>query len=330
MEVDVREQFGRAKEQLGRIIVGQDAAIEEVLCALLAGGHVLVQGVPGVAKTLLARALAGLLTADYRRIQFTPDLMPADVVGTLLFAPGDSDFRFRPGPIFTQVLLADEINRTPPKTQAALLEAMEEGHVTVDTQTHSLPELFFVLATQNPLEYEGTYPLPEAQLDRFLLRVDLGYLEELQEVEVLRRHLEGFDVRKLDGRLEAVWTSEDVASLRAAARTTQLAPAITHYIVQLTAGTRSDPRCLLGASPRAAIGWMRLAQVRAAIHGRKFVLPEDVQRFAGPVLRHRLIPTPEAELTEGSLDELVAEIVARTPVPGLGEVEAGWAARNAE
>ncbi len=325
MEIDVREQFERARSQLARVIVGQERVIEEVLSAFLAGGHVLLQGVPGVAKTLLARSLAGLLEASYRRIQFTPDLMPADVVGTLLFDPGRADFVFHAGPVFTEILLADEINRTPPKTQAALLEAMEEGQVTVDNESHSLPETFFTIATQNPLEYEGTYPLPEAQLDRFLVRSDLSYLSEQDEVEVLRRHHGGFDARDpVISGLERVWSVADVRELRAAIRAVRVESALMHYIVQLSMATRSDPRLVLGASPRAAIGWMRLAQVRAATQGREYVLPDDVQRFAAPVLRHRLLPTPETELEGRDLDELVGDLLSRIPVPGLGETEGGW------
>ena len=293
--------------EVGRVVVGADAVVERLLVALLAGGHVLLEGVPGVAKTTLSKVFARLLGCDYHRIQFTPDLLPSDVTGTSIFDRNSNDFVLRKGPIFTQVLLADEINRAPAKTQAALLEAMQEQQVTVDGQTLPLPLPFLVLATQNPVEQEGVYRLPEAQLDRFLLRVEMGYPGHDAEVDMLKLHgrppvevapLIGPDrILALQARLSAVFGADS----------------LYRYIVQLAEATRGHPDVYLGASPRAALSLLRAARARAVLHGRGYFTTADVQAVAGPVLGHRLILRPEAEIDGRRVADVVADVVAKVP-----------------
>jgi MoxR-like ATPase len=286
------------------------------LLALLGDGHILVEGVPGTGKTLFVRTLAALLGAPFKRIQFTPDLMPADVVGTTVFNPQTAEFSLRQGPIFTSLLLADEINRTPPKTQSALLEAMEERQVTIDGETQPLPPLFLVCATQNPVEFEGTYPLPEAQLDRFFVRALTGYPSEGEERSLYARSVAGFDARDLSGAgVVAVASADEVLAAQREVRTVFVAPALQGYVYAIVARTRSSNDLSLGASPRAALAMLHAAQASAAIDGRDFATPDDVKSVAPLVLPHRLIVRPEAELDGLRADSVLARILAAVDVP---------------
>ena len=298
--------------EVERAVVGKRDAIELVLAGWLADGHVIIEDLPGLAKTLLARSFARVTGVDVNRVQFTPDLMPSDVTGSSIWDPSQSDFVFRSGPIFTNLLLGDEINRAPPKTQAALLEAMAERQVTIDGVTHPLPRPFLVLATQNPVEFEGTYPLPEAQMDRFLLRVRLGYPDTAAELEVLRRRLER---RQDDAELDQVVDRDTFVALQAAIEDVHVAPPILDYVVALVEATRRDPQLQTGASPRGSLALVKLARAVAALAGRDFVTPEDVQRVAVPALAHRLILRPELWVRGLSGDDVVAGIVATVPAP---------------
>jgi MoxR-like ATPase len=302
--------------EIGKAVVGQREPVEQLLWALLAGGHVLLEGVPGVAKTLLAKALARALDLSFGRIQFTPDLMPADILGTSVYRPATGEFELRRGPIFTEVLLADEVNRTPPKTQAALLEAMEERQVTLDGGREPLPAGFFVVATQNPVEYEGTYPLPEAQTDRFLMKVRVDYPAADDEREMLRRAAAGFDGHDLDAAgVRPVLDREALAELRRRARAVPVAPPVLEYVARLVRASRELPRARLGASPRAGIALLAAARSRAALAGAEWLSPDDVKAAAPPVLRHRLVLRPEAELEGATADDLVAELLDGVEVP---------------
>jgi len=301
---------------LRKVVVGQEDAIFALSLALFGEGHVLIEGVPGTAKTLLVRALALLLGADFRRIQFTPDLMPSDVVGTTIFNPQSSEFTTRKGPIFTNLLLADEINRTPPKTQAALLEGMEERQVTIDGVSFPLPPLFMVCATQNPIEYEGTYPLPEAQIDRFMVKSDTGYPTAEQELELLARGAAGFDARFLERMgIGQVVNADDIAAARRQVRATHVSPPLQRYVYDIVARTRSAAELSLGASPRAALHLLIAAQASAAIDGRDFATPDDVKETAPLVLVHRLIVRPEAEVEGVSAKTVLLRILDSVPVP---------------
>lgn len=297
---------------LERVIIGKRRTLEGVLIGLLAEGHILIEDVPGVGKTMLARALARSLDCSFQRIQFTPDMLPSDVTGVSIYHPGRHAFEFRPGPIFGNIILADEINRATPKTQSALLEAMEERQVTVDGITHPLPRPFMVLATQNPIEYEGTFPLPEAQLDRFLLRLRLGYPSLPDEVRLLQNQQYAHPIETL----EAVVSLEEVQEAMRQVRQVYVAEAVRRYIVDLVSRTRHHGEIALGASPRASLGLFRTAQVWAALQGRNFVLPDDVKALAPAVLAHRLIIRPAARLQEISAERLVQEVLLETPVPG--------------
>ncbi|HQK31852.1 MAG TPA: MoxR family ATPase, partial [Phycicoccus sp.] len=282
----------------------------------LARGHVLLEGVPGVAKTLLVRSLAAALSVETKRVQFTPDLMPGDLTGSLVFDNRTSDFTFRPGPVFTNLLLADEINRTPPKTQSALLEAMEERQVSVDGVPRPLPSPFLVAATQNPVEYEGTYPLPEAQLDRFLLKVVLPVPPRDQEIEVLRRHAGGFDPRDLGtARIEAVASAADLEAGAAAVRRVEVSPEVVGYIVDLARATRTSPSLALGVSPRGATALMATSRAWAWLNGRGYVTPDDVKALAKSTLAHRLTLRPEAELEGIGVDSVLDSVLSAVPVP---------------
>jgi MoxR-like ATPase len=307
---------GKLSAEIGKVVVGQQQAIGELLAALVAGGHALLEGVPGVAKTLLAKALARALDLRFGRVQFTPDLMPSDILGTSIYRPDTGAFELRRGPIFTEVLLADEVNRTPPKTQAALLEAMEERQVTLDGQLLPLPAAFFVVATQNPVEYEGTYPLPEAQADRFLVKVRMDYPAEAEEAEILRRAAAGLEVHDLAAAgVAAVVSREELAALRARARTLPAAPQVLEYVARLVRRSRELPRVRLGASPRAGVGLLAVARARAALAGAEWVTPEDVKALSPSVLRHRLVLRPEAELEGATADDLVQELLETVEVP---------------
>jgi MoxR-like ATPase len=306
----------RLEAEIGKAVVGQRGPVGELLAALVAGGHVLLEGVPGVAKTLLAKALARAVALSFGRIQFTPDLMPADILGTSVFRAHAGTFELRRGPIFTEVLLADEVNRTPPKTQAALLEAMEERQVTIDGAREPLPEAFFVVATQNPIEYEGTYPLPEAQIDRFLLKVRVGYPDAAEEAEVLRRAAAGFDGHDLDAAgVRPVLSREDLAAMRARVRALPVAPAVLDYVARLVRGTRELPQVRLGASPRAGVALLSASRARAALRGAEWLSPDDVKAMAPAALRHRLVLRPEAELEGMTADDLVRELLDAIEVP---------------
>lgn len=304
------------RSALGQVIVGQDHALEELLAAWLAGGHVLLEGVPGVAKTLTARAMAATLGLDFGRIQFTPDLMPADITGGSIFDFQRGQFQLQRGPIFCQVLLADEINRAPPKTQAALLEAMQERQVTIDGKAHPLNGGFFVVATQNPLEHEGTYPLPEAQLDRFLLRIVVDYPAAQDELEVYRRYLAGTlpePGAALD--LAAVITPETAATIRQELAAIHVEPKVLAYVHDLVSATRTSPHLAWGASPRAGIALLGVARAWAAMEGRDFVIPDDIKRMVAPVMAHRILTTPEAELDGLDTTKVLDGILARVEVP---------------
>lgn len=309
------ELFRSGREELGRVLAGQDELIEQALLTLLCGGHALIEGVPGVAKTLAVKTLARFLALDYRRVQGTPDTMPADILGTNIFSPKTGEFSLHRGPVFTQFMLADEINRMPPRTQAALLESMEERQVTLDGETHPLDTYFTVFATQNPLEFEGTYPLPEAQLDRFLLKIHVGYPSAAEERVVLERH----HALRTGHRMEDVdlnpVTPELLEAARQEVRAVQVEPALFEYLLAVVRRTREWPALALGASPRASASLLLVAKAYAARDGRAFLLPDDVKAAAVPVLRHRLLLKPEAELEGFSTDRVVADILAAVPLP---------------
>ena len=304
----------RLHAEVGKILVGQQQLVRLMTAALLAEGHVLIEGVPGVAKTLAARLLARTLSVAFGRLQFTPDLMPADVTGTSVFDPQTRTFEFQPGPIFANVVLVDEINRAPAKTQAALFEVMEEQQVTADGVTHALEAPFIVLATQNPLEHEGTYRLPEAQLDRFLFKIEVGYPSKEEEAQMLAGHHAGHTPDHLE-QVEPVLSAEEVIGFRQAVRQVHIEEALMEYIVEVAARTRSHPSLYLGASPRASVALMRGAKALAALDGRDFVTPEDLRETAVPVLRHRLILTPEEEMEGRRPDEVINDIVEGIEVP---------------
>ncbi len=302
--------------EVGKAVVGQDAAVTGLLIGLLSRGHVLLEGVPGVAKTLLVRAVAHALSVQTSRVQFTPDLMPGDITGSLIYDNATSKFSFREGPVFTNLLLADEINRTPPKTQAALLEAMEERQVSVDGHPRKLPVPFMVAATQNPVEYEGTYPLPEAQLDRFLLKVTLPVPPRDQEIDIVRRHAGGFDPRDLTAAgIRPVAGPADLAAGAQEVSRVQVAPEVAAYIVDIARATRQSPSLALGVSPRGATALLATSRAWAWMNGRGFVTPDDVKALAHATLAHRLTLRPEAELEGVGVAGVLATAIAAVPVP---------------
>ncbi|MFE9428035.1 AAA family ATPase [Kitasatospora sp. NPDC006697] len=313
---DPRQALSALRAEIGKAVVGQDPAVTGLVVALLCGGHVLLEGVPGVAKTLLVRALSTALDVETKRIQFTPDLMPGDVTGSLVYDARTAEFSFQPGPVFTNLLLADEINRTPPKTQASLLEAMEERQVTVDGEPRPLPEPFLVAATQNPLEYEGTYPLPEAQLDRFLLKLILPLPDRDQEFQVLSRHAAGFDPRDLAAAgVGPVADRADLAAARAAIAALTVSPEVLAYIVDLCRATRQSPSLSMGVSPRGATALLNTARAWAWLSGRDYVSPDDVKALALPTLRHRVRLRAEAEMEGVTADSVIQSVLAQTPAP---------------
>jgi MoxR-like ATPase len=316
MTDDVRNSFAQVRTEVGKAVVGQDGAVTGLIVALLVGGHVLLEGVPGVAKTLLVRTLSRSLRLDTKRVQFTPDLMPGDVTGSLVYDAKAGDFDFRSGPVFTNILLADEINRTPPKTQSALLEAMEERQVTVDGQTHPLPEPFLVAATQNPIEYEGTYTLPEAQLDRFLLKLTLDIPDRDHEVEILQRSAAGFNPRDLAAAgVTPVLDAAQLAEAQRQVAAVTASPDVLAYIVDLARSTRSSPSVGLGVSPRGATALLSAAKAWAWLNGSDGVTPDHVQAMLLPVWRHRIQLRPEAELEGVSPDAILRSILQQVQVP---------------
>lgn len=313
----VAELGERVRSNVSKVLVGKEEAVDLALVALLSEGHVLAEDVPGVGKTMLARSLASSIGCTFQRIQFTPDLLPSDVTGVSIYNQKSGEFEFRPGPAVTQILLADEINRATPRTQSSLLECMAERQITVDGVSRPLPRPFFVIATQNPVEYEGTFPLPEAQLDRFFLRIRLGYPSADEELEILRRLQHG---RPID-ELKQVAESRHVLEAQSIVRSVYVEDSVRDYIVALAAETRRHADAALGASPRGTLALFRAAQALAALHGRDFATPDDVKRLAVPVLSHRLIMKPESELRGRSSDSVVEELLSRVPIHLEDELE---------
>jgi MoxR-like ATPase len=304
------------EKKINQIILGQPTLIQQVLIALLAGGHIILEGVPGTGKTLLAKVLAQLIQADFRRIQLTPDVLPSDITGTNIFDLNSRNFTLRKGPVFTEILLADEINRTPPKTQAALLEAMEEMQVTLDGESLPLPDLFWVIATQNPLEFEGTYPLPEAQLDRFLFKLVVDYPDLAAEKQMLLNRQAGFSAQRSHiSQLEPIATVADIIRARLAIQEVKVSAAIVDYLLALVKKTREYPDLILGASPRAAGAWLQTSQASAWLAMRDYVTPDDVKAVALPLLCHRLILRPEAMLDGLQLNAVISSVIGQVPVP---------------
>ncbi len=303
------------RAEVGKVIIGQQQTVDLLLTALLADGHVLIEGVPGVAKTLIAKLLAKTMSVGFSRIQFTPDLMPSDVLGTSVFMPKTGDFVFKKGPIFSNLVLIDEINRAPAKTQSALFEVMEERQVTNDGTTYILDEPFMVLATQNPIEQEGTYRLPEAQLDRFLFKIVIGYPVGSEEVDILRGHHNRRNLTDALDAVSAVLTADQLAILRGQVHQVHVEDNLFDYIAQIVQATRVSKSLYLGASPRASVALLNSAKALATLRGRDFITPEDVQELAAPVLRHRVLLTPEREMEGGTADEIVAQLVHKIEVP---------------
>ncbi|GIV90809.1 MAG: ATPase [Chloroflexus sp.] len=308
----VQQLAARIVTNVEQVIIGKRQIVELVLVALLCRGHVLIEDVPGTGKTMLAKSIARSIGSSFKRIQCTPDLLPSDVTGVSIFNQQTREFEFRPGPIMAQIVLADEINRATPKTQSALLEAMEERQITVDGVTYPLPQPFVVLATQNPIEYEGTFPLPEAQLDRFLLRVHLGYADRLDEIAILKRQREGHPLETLSKVVEI----DELLALQAAIKQVHVDDLIVEYIVALTTATRNHPDVYLGASTRGALALYRAAQAWAALNGRDYVTPDDIKTLAMPVLAHRLIVSPAARVRNVTAQAVIEEVLTSVPVPG--------------
>lgn len=313
---DINSVFTRLSETLNQIIVGQETLVQQLLVALLAGGHVILEGVPGTGKTLLAQVLAKLVQADFRRIQLTPDIMPSDILGTNIFDLNTRSFTLKRGPIFTEFLLADEINRTPPKTQAALLEAMEEQQVTLDGESLTLPEIFWVMATQNSLEFEGTYPLPEAQLDRFLFKLIVEYPNAAAEKQMLLNSQGAGRSRRLDlERLKPLARVEQVLAARQEVRAVKIAETVLDYLLALVQRSRQHSDLALGASPRSAVAWLQASKANAWLNGREFVTPDDIKAVSAPLLRHRFILRAEAQLDGLQVDGVIASLLKQVAVP---------------
>jgi MoxR-like ATPase len=313
---NVKELMDKINNELKKVIVEQEELIEQSLISLISGGHVLLEGVPGLAKTLMVRALSKTLSLDFKRIQFTPDLMPADVTGTKIFNMAAREFELKKGPVFTNFLLADEINRTPPKTQAGLLEAMAENTVSIDGEIHELPAPYMVFATQNPLEYEGTYPLPEALVDRFLMKIYIDYPSLKAEKEVLKRHNEGFSSTDLNkAQVKEVCTAEDILSCREEVRKVKIEEALMEYIVNIIAETRNNSMIDIGSSPRGSIALLQCSKACAIYNGRDYVIPEDIKKMAIPTLRHRIILKPELELEGIKPEQVITDILSKVKVP---------------
>ena len=308
----VASKCQKVLDEVERAVVGKRLELEKILVAALSAGHVLLEDYPGLGKTLMARSFAATLGQDFKRIQFTPDLLPADITGGYFFNRADSQFELRQGPIFTNILLADEINRASPKTQSALLEAMQEYQVTLEGETFKLPQTFLVIATQNPIEYEGTFPLPEAQLDRFLVKLNVGYPSQQEEQEILQRRQ---DRRREEVDLQTVIQPGEFETMRQAVETVYIDPDLERYIVQLVAETRRDRRVAVGASPRASLALLKLSRAQAAIQGREFVLPDDIKAFIHPVLIHRLILQPEYWMKQQVANDVIESVQKNVPVP---------------
>ena len=315
MEMTAAALAAHVRKELSKVIVGQDDALDQLLLVVLTGGHALLEGVPGLAKTLAVKCLAHVFRLQFQRVQCTPDLIPADILGGNIFQPAKSTFQLHRGPIFTDLLLVDEINRMPPRTQSALLEAMEEVQVTIDGTSHPLSQSFAVFATQNPVEFEGTYPLPEAQLDRFLIKIRIGYPKASEESQILLRYQEGFDARSLErAGIESV-PNEALSAAKYEVARVRVEPKLFDYIVSIVRATRSSPAVSLGASPRAAVSMMLVAKAIAAIEGRDFMIPDDAKSAAPPALRHRMLLKPEADLEGVTPDQVITELVASIAVP---------------
>ena len=315
-EIDIVSLMESISHELKKVIVEQEELLELTLISLLSGGHLLLEGVPGLAKTLMVRALAKALKLDFKRVQFTPDLMPADITGTKIFNMQLREFELKKGPVFTNFLLGDEINRTPPKTQAGLLEAMEEKTVTIDGEIYELPSPYMVIATQNPLEYEGTYPLPEALIDRFLMKIIIDYPSITAENEVVKRHNEGFSSKDLDKcNIEAVCSSEDIHRCREVVQGIEVDDTLIKYIVEVVSETRNDNMIEIGSSPRGSVSLLQCSKACAAYSGRDYVIPEDIKKMAVPTLRHRIILKPEIELEGVKSDQVITDILSRIEVP---------------
>jgi MoxR-like ATPase len=308
--------FNRLSQALNQLVVGQNHLVQQLLVAMLSGGHVILEGVPGTGKTLLIKVLSQLVRADFRRIQLTPDVLPSDILGTNIFDLNTRSFSLKKGPVFTQVLLADEINRTPPKTQAALLEAMEEQQVTLDGESLRLSEFFWVIATQNSLEFEGTYPLPEAQLDRFLFKLLVDYPDAAAEKQMLLNSQAGFQPRRLElTKLKPIATVEQILQAQQAARAISVADPILDYLLSLVQRTRQHPDLVLGASPRSAVAWLQASKANAWLSDRTFVTPDDIKAIAFPLLCHRLILRPEAQLDGLNVKDVISGLLNQVPVP---------------
>lgn len=313
---ELKPAFDRLGNALGQIVVGQSTLIRDLMVALLAGGHVILEGVPGTGKTLLVKVLAQLVEADFRRVQLTPDVLPSDILGVNIFDPTTRNFTLKKGPVFAQILLADEINRTPPKTQSALLEAMEEQQVTLDGESLRLPDLFWVIATQNSLEFEGTYPLPEAQLDRFLFKLIVDYPEAKAERQMLLNAQAGMQTKRLDLiNLKPLLTVDQVLAIRQSVRSVQVAEPLIDYLLGLVQRSRKHADLALGASPRSAVAWLQASKAHAWINKRDYVTPDDIKAIAPATLRHRLILRPEAQLDGLQIDSVIQSLLGQVPVP---------------
>lgn len=308
--------FYRLQESLDRVIVGQSQTVQQLLIALISGGHIIIEGVPGTGKTLLVKVLARLIQAEFHRIQLTPDVLPADILGTYIFDLNSRSFVLKKGPVFTEILLADEINRTPPKTQSALLEVMEEQQVSLDGETLPLPELFWVVATQNSLEFEGTYPLPEAQLDRFLFKLVIDYPELAAEKQMLQNVQAGFRGKRIDlERIEPIATVEQILQARRASQEIYVKENILDYLLQIVSKSRQHRDLIIGASPRSAVAWLQTAKARAWLANRDYVTPDDIKAVAPALLRHRLILKPEAQLDGVQIEAVIASLLKQVAVP---------------